>query len=104
MTWTAVASSVRSQVAHATAAAGPGHGLALAQPGSRLPAAIYANALAAGISRGFVVASGIALAALIIAVVTIRVRARGPGRREHSASDGAGQRAQDPPDPAGARG
>jgi EmrB/QacA subfamily drug resistance transporter len=73
VTWTAVASSVRSQVAHATAAAGSGHGLALAQPGSRLPAAIYSNALAAGISRGFVVASGIALAALVIALVSIRV-------------------------------
>ena len=72
VTWTAVAGSVRSQVAHA-AAAGSGHGLALAQPGSRLPAAIYSNALATGISRGFLVASGIALAALVIALVSIRV-------------------------------
>ena len=72
VTWTAVAGSVRSQVAQA-AAAGSGHGLALAQPGSRLPAAIYSSALAAGISRGFLAASGIALAALVIALVSIRV-------------------------------
>ncbi len=72
VTWTAVAGSVRSQVAH-TAAAGSGHGPGLAQPGSRLPAAIYSNALATGISRGFLVASGIALAALVIALVSIRV-------------------------------
>ena len=72
VTWTAVAGSVRSQVAHA-AAAGSGHGPGLAQPGSRLPAAIYSNALATGISRGFLVASGIALAALVIALVSIRV-------------------------------
>ena len=74
VTWTAVAGSVRSQVAQAAAAARSGHALALAQPGSRVPAAIYSNALAAGISRGFLVASGIALAALVIALVSIRIR------------------------------
>ena len=73
VTWTAAAGSVRSQVAQA-AAAGSGHGLALAQPGSPVPAAIYSNALAVGISRGFLVASGIALAALVIALVSIRVK------------------------------
>jgi hypothetical protein len=81
-----VAGSVRSQVAQA-AAAGSGHGLALAQPGSRLPAAIYSNALATGISHGFLVASGIALAALVIALVGIRVTrtwpARAPRLRRH---------------------
>ena len=45
-----------------------------AKPGSPLPASIYHNAFAAGISRGLLVASAIALAALIIAAVTIRVR------------------------------
>jgi len=64
---------VRSQVATAAAASRSGHMLQ-ARPGSQLPASIYHNALAVGISRGYLVASGIALAALIIAAVTIRVR------------------------------
>jgi stage V sporulation protein SpoVS len=46
--WTAVASSARSQAIH--------------------------HALAAGITRGFLAASGIALAGLVITAVTIRVR------------------------------
>ena len=50
------------------------------KPGSPLPASIYHNALAAGISRGLLAASAIALSALIIAAVTIRVR------REHLTS------------------
>jgi threonine/homoserine/homoserine lactone efflux protein len=36
--------------------------------------AIYHQALAAGVSRGLLAASGIALAALLIAVITIRGR------------------------------
>jgi hypothetical protein len=35
---------------------------------------IYHHALAVGITRGFLAASGIALAALVITAVTIRVR------------------------------
>ena len=62
--WTAVANSVRSQ-----AAAGRN---ALATPHAQ--AVIYHNALAAGITRGFLTASGIALAAFVVAVVFIRVR------------------------------
>jgi EmrB/QacA subfamily drug resistance transporter len=69
--WTAVASSLRSQLAHATATAGrSGHAFA----GARAPAPIYHQALAAGITRGFQAASGIALAALVITAITIRVR------------------------------
>ena len=64
--WTAVANSARSQ---ATAAAGR-H--VLASPHAQ--AVIYHNALTAGITRGFLTASGIALAAFVIALVFIRVR------------------------------
>jgi len=72
--WTAVANSVRSQVAHAAAAAAKsGHPL-VAKPGAQVPASIYHQALAVGITRGFLVASGIALAAFVIAVITIRIR------------------------------
>jgi len=65
--WTAVINSVRSQAAAARA----GHPT-LATPHAQ--AVIYHNALAAGITRGFLASSGIALAALVIAVVFIRVR------------------------------
>ncbi len=68
--WTAVANSVRSQAAHATAAARSGHALASVQAHT----SINHNALAAGITRGFLAASGIALAALVIAGSAIRVR------------------------------
>src|SRR6266542_1213283 len=53
--WTAVANSVRSQAAHATAAARSGHALASVQAHT----SINHNALAAGITRGFLAASGI---------------------------------------------
>ena len=69
--WTAVANSVRSQVAHAAAAARAGHP-ALATPHAQ--AVMYHNALAAGITRGFLFAAAIALAALVIAVIFIRIR------------------------------
>ncbi len=65
--WTAVANSVRTQVAHAAAAGQP-----LPKPGTP-PASIYNHALTVGFSRGFVVAAGIALLALLIAIVTIRI-------------------------------
>ena len=65
--WTAVANSTRSQIA--AAAAGSGHSRASAQAQS----SIYHHALAAGITRGFLAASGIALAALITTAVTIRI-------------------------------
>ncbi len=73
--WTAVASSARSQIAAAAAvAARSGRSLASTQAG----ASIYHKALAAGIDRGFLSASGIALAALVTAVVTSRVRPEAP--------------------------
>ena len=80
--WTAVANSVRNQVAHAAAAAaagGPGQsntakaGQPLPKPGAPPPASIYDHALTVGFSRAFVVAAGIGLLALLIAIATIRV-------------------------------
>jgi predicted MFS family arabinose efflux permease len=69
--WTAVADSARSQIAAAAAAAARA-GRSLAGPQMR--ESIYHHALAAGITRGFLAASGIALAALVTTAVTIRVR------------------------------
>ena len=66
--WTAVANSARSQIA-AAAAARPGHSPVSAQA----RASIYHNALATGISRGFLAASVIALAAMVTAAIAIRV-------------------------------
>jgi EmrB/QacA subfamily drug resistance transporter len=66
--WTAVANSVRTQVAHAAA------GRPVPKPGTPPPASIYYHALTVGFSRAFVVAAGIGLLAVVIAVATIRVR------------------------------
>ena len=72
--WTAVANSVRSQVASANAAASTADHPIHVTPGNTVSTTIYHNALATGISRGFLVASGIALAAFIVAALTIRVQ------------------------------
>jgi EmrB/QacA subfamily drug resistance transporter len=72
--WTAVANSVRTQAGQA--------GQPVPKPGTPPPASIYDHALTVGISRGFVVAAGIALLALLIAIVTIRV-----SRQELAASE-----------------
>jgi EmrB/QacA subfamily drug resistance transporter len=69
--WTTVANSVRTQVAHAAAAAKAGR--PLPKPGSP-PASIYHHALAVGFSRGFLVAAGIGLLAVLIAIATIQIR------------------------------
>jgi EmrB/QacA subfamily drug resistance transporter len=66
--WTAVANSVRTQVAAAANVGQP-----LPKPGTPPPASIYNHALTVGFSRGFVVAAGIALLALLIGIVTIRI-------------------------------
>ena len=70
VTWTAVSNSVKHQVAQAAAA---GHALP-AKAGGTAPPAVLHQALAVGISRGFLVAAGIAVLALIITVAMIRVR------------------------------
>src|SRR6266702_4011182 len=70
--WTAVANSVRTQAAHAAAAAArAGHPV---HPGGPLPAAIYRHALATGFARGFLVAAGVMLLALVTTIAAIRVR------------------------------
>ena len=70
--WTAVANSVRTQVAHSAAAAAKA-GQRLPKLGGPPPASIYDHALTVGFSRAFVVAAGIGLLALLIAIATIRV-------------------------------
>jgi len=59
VTWTAVSNSIKHQMA----------GL----PAGPLPAQVMHHALAVGISRGFIVASGIAVLALIVVAVSIRL-------------------------------
>ena len=74
MAWTAVANSIHSQAAAAAAAAAKsGHGLHAAASGA-IPKAIYAHALSVGFSKGFLLSSAIALLALIVTIVMIRVR------------------------------
>ena len=99
VTWTAVSNSVKHQVAQAAAAAAhAGHPLPAARPGGSVPAAVLHQALATGISRGFLVAAGIAVVALVVAVAMIRVRREdlagaqaptpaGPARAEAEVSD-----------------
>jgi EmrB/QacA subfamily drug resistance transporter len=76
VTWTAVSNSVKHQVAQAAAAAGGGAGLHLpaAKAGAPVPAPILHQALAVGIARGFLVAAGIVVLALVVVLVTIRLR------------------------------
>src|SRR5689334_20928614 len=77
--WTTVANSVRTQVARA-AAGGLGQsstakaGQPVPKPGTPPPPSIYDHALTVGFSRAFLVAAGIGLLGLIIALATIRVR------------------------------
>jgi MFS family permease len=71
--WTAVADSIRTQVAQAAAAAARA-GQPVPKPGTPPPASSYDHALAVGFSRGFLVSAGIALLALLIAIATIRIR------------------------------
>ena len=76
VTWTAVSNSVKHQVTQAAVAAGGGAGVHLpaAKAGVAPPAPILHEALAVGISRGFLVAAGIVVLALVVVLVTIRVR------------------------------
>jgi EmrB/QacA subfamily drug resistance transporter len=61
--WTAIANSIRAQAAHTAAE----------KSGTPPPTSVYNHALAVGFSRGFEVAAGVALLALLIAIATIRV-------------------------------
>jgi predicted MFS family arabinose efflux permease len=64
--WTTVANCVRTQLAQS--------GRPLPKAGTPPPASIYYYSLTVGFSRAFLVAAGLGLLALIIAVATIRVR------------------------------
>jgi EmrB/QacA subfamily drug resistance transporter len=71
--WTAVANSVRSQLATASAAAAKAGHAATAKAGASVPRAITDHALAYGFSRGFLVSAGIMVIALIVTITMIRV-------------------------------
>ena len=90
--WTVVANSIHTQVsAAAAAAAKTGH--AVHASGGQLPRAIYDHALAVGFSRGFLVSALIALLALVITLVAIRVtRADLAGAQETGAPGSHGGR------------
>ena len=66
--WTAVANNIHSQLAAVRSVGYPLH------TGGKLPASITDHALAAGFSRAFEVSALVALLALIITIIVIRVR------------------------------
>jgi predicted MFS family arabinose efflux permease len=73
--WGKVATSARTQAAHAAAAAAKaGYLVPARRSAGQIPVPILRSALASGISRGFTVAAGIMLAAVLITLVMIRVR------------------------------
>jgi EmrB/QacA subfamily drug resistance transporter len=76
VTWTTVSNSVKHQLTQAAMAAGgqAGPQLPAAKAAGTPPAPILHQALAEGISRGFLVASGIVALALVVVLVTIRLR------------------------------
>ena len=86
--WTVVANSLQSQTAQAARAAAAAGRSGHAATSGPAAAGIYHQALAAGVSRGLLAASGIALAALLIAVVTIRGRRESFGSPEATTQPG----------------
>jgi EmrB/QacA subfamily drug resistance transporter len=73
--WSAVASSIRSQAAAAAAAAKDHAAVHLsAAKAAALHKAVTDHALSAGFAKGYEVSAGIALLALIITVIAIRVK------------------------------
>jgi EmrB/QacA subfamily drug resistance transporter len=77
--WTVVANSTHSQLAAMAAAASRAghavHAAAGGAAGSRVvPEPVFHHALAVGFSRGFLVSSGIALLAFVVALIAIRVK------------------------------
>jgi hypothetical protein len=69
--WTVVANSAHARAARAATAAGAGH---RARPSRATLTTIYHHALASGFSRGFLVTAGIMLLALVITIISIRLR------------------------------
>jgi EmrB/QacA subfamily drug resistance transporter len=75
VTWTVVANSIKHQVSQAAAHLTPAQAAqAAAKAHGHVPASVLHQALASGISRGFLVAAGIAAVALVIVIATIRLR------------------------------
>ena len=77
VTWSAVSNNVKHQVAAAAQAAhAAGHSAAQlpAKAAGGVPASVLHHALAFGIARGFLVAAGIAVLALLVTAATIRLR------------------------------
>ena len=72
----------------------------LAQAGGA--AATYRHALATGFDRAFLVAAGVALTILILAVVLIRVRATGAADQAPPAASPPAEEGQPQPEPNGA--
>jgi EmrB/QacA subfamily drug resistance transporter len=72
--WTAVANSIHAQAAAAAAAAARSGQSVHAAASGAIPKAIYAHALSVGFSKGFLLSSAIAVLALIVTIVMIRVR------------------------------
>jgi EmrB/QacA subfamily drug resistance transporter len=73
--WSAVASSMRSAASSAAAAAKAGHAAHLSPAATKAAQVAMSNhALAYGFSRGYIVSAGIALLALVIALVMIRIK------------------------------
>ncbi len=72
--WSAVANSLRSQAAAAAAAAKTASVHLSAAQAAALQKAAANHALATGFSKGYIVAAGIMALALVITLVTIRVR------------------------------
>jgi EmrB/QacA subfamily drug resistance transporter len=71
VTWTAVANNIKHQAA--VAAGHAGQALPAGRSADAVPAAMLHHALAAGISRGFLIAAGIAVLAFPVVTITIRV-------------------------------
>ena len=75
VTWTSVSDNVKHQLAQAAAAAGGSAGQHLpASKGFTVPPTVLHQALAVGISRGFLVAAGISVIALVVVLVSITLR------------------------------
>jgi EmrB/QacA subfamily drug resistance transporter len=71
--WTAVAHSIHSQLTSAAAAAAKAGHAVHASASAKVPTAITDHALAYGFSRGFLVSAGIALIALVVTILMVRV-------------------------------
>jgi MFS family permease len=71
VTWTAVANDIKHQAA--VAAGHAGQALPAGRSGGAVPAVMLHHALAVGISRGFLIAAGIAVLAFPVVMITIRI-------------------------------